>query len=285
MQEFFVEKESVTLDSCPIHATLQSHDFKKQVISAHIHSAIEFLIVKEGSYDICVDEQRFCANPGDMVMLRSNTIHHSYNTSDNSAYYVVKVRPSLIAELSDGKADSSYLLFFALDTDRKCFWTKEEMQNTPLGVAVNRFVDEFEHDKSAKTIALTIAMSSVLLEILRWDGAVQKKREASSEEVTRRIYDVLLYINKNYNQPITATECAELAGMSYSYFSRTFVKTVGKSFKEYLNVTRINHAQKALMSKDMTVTEVASHCGFDNVSYFISVYKRIRGVTPRTERK
>ena len=110
MQEFFVEKESVTLDSCPIHAVLQSHSMKKQVIRPHIHSAIEFLIVKEGSYDICVDEQRFSAHPGDMVLLRSNTIHHSYSTSEKSSYYVIKVRPSLLAELSDGKADGGYRL-------------------------------------------------------------------------------------------------------------------------------------------------------------------------------
>ena len=284
MQEFFVEKESVTLDSCPIHAVLQSHSMKKHVISPHIHSAIEFLIVKEGSYDICVDEQRFCAHPGDMVLLRSNTIHHSYSTSENSSYYVIKVRPSLLAELSDGKADGGYLLFFTLDTDRKCFWTAHELEDTPLGIAVKRCVREFEENFFAKSIALTVAMSTILLEILREGGVSENKNEVSSEAVTRRIYDVLLYINKNYNQPITALECAQLAGMSYSYFSRTFAKTVGKSFKEYLNVTRVNHAQKALMSKDMTVTETAAHCGFDNVSYFISVYKRIRGVTPRAEK-
>ncbi len=285
MQEFFVEKESVTLESCPISATLQTHGFKKQVIKPHIHSAIEFLIVKEGSYDICVDEQRFSALPGDMVLLRSNTIHHSYSTCEKSSYYVIKVRPSLLAELSDGKADSAYLLFFALDTDRKCFWTAKELKGTPLGDAVIRFMNEFESDAPARSIALTVSMSSILLEILREGNLTEGVNEGSGEAVTRRIYDVLLYINQNYNQPITAAECARIAGMSYSYFSRSFVKTVGKSFKEYLNITRINHAQKALMSKDMTVTETAAHCGFDNVSYFISVYKKIKGVTPKADVK
>lgn len=285
MKDFFIEKESSTLEHSPIHATLQSHDSKKQIIRPHIHSAIEFLIVKSGSYTIYVDELRFSAYPGDMVLLRSNTIHHTYSTSDVSSYYVIKVRPSLTAELSDGRDDSKYLLFFALNTDRKCFWSKDELSNTSLGDAVDRFVCEFNQRSPARSIALTAAIAQILVEILR-EGETDNDNVAksSSEDVTRRIYDTLLYINKNYNQPITAADCAQLSGMSVSYFSRSFHKTVGKTFKEYLNFTRINHAQKALMSKDMTVTETSAHCGFDNVSYFISVYKKIKGVTPKEDK-
>ena len=44
MQEFFVEKESLTLDSCPIHAVLQSHSMKKHVISPVLRLLIKILI-------------------------------------------------------------------------------------------------------------------------------------------------------------------------------------------------------------------------------------------------
>lgn len=285
MKDFYVEKESVRLDTCPIHATLQSHSKKREVIRPHIHSAIEFLIVKSGSYDIFVDERRYSAHPGDMVMLRSNTIHQTYSTTELSSYYVVKVRATLPSELSGGSDDSKYLLFFALDADSRCFWTRAELDGTPLGRAVADFTSEYESDGVGRVIAMSAAMARVLVEIMREDSArVDALGSRGSEDVTRRIYDTLLYINKNYNQPITAADCARLAGMSYSHFSRTFHKTVGKSFKEYLNFTRINHARKALMSKDMTVTEVAAHCGFDNVSYFISLYKKIKGTTPHKEK-
>ena len=82
------------------------------------------------------------------------------------------------------------------------------------------------------------------------------------------------------NQNITAEDCSKIACMSYSYFSRSFRAVTGKNFKEYLNQVRVAHAEKALLTSDKSVTEVAAHCGYDNVSYFISVYKRIKGVTP-----
>lgn len=285
MRDFFVEKESKQLDSCPVYAQLQSAGTRRQVIRPHIHSAIELLIVKSGSYRVYVGDRGYSAHPGDLVLLRSNTIHHTYSTDENgSSYYVIKVRPSLLAELSDG-GDSGCLLFFALHREGlKCFWTARELDGTALGHAVSRFADEFENGGFAKSIAVTLAVSSILLGVLR-EGSPRQEPDTAPEGVTRRIYDTLLYINKNYNQPITALECSEAAGMSYSYFSRCFRAVVGKSFKEYLNITRINHAQKALMSTDMTVTETAAHCGFDNVSYFISVYKRLKGKTPHNERK
>ncbi len=288
MKEYFIEKENKRLDNSPIYAQLQSTDKKKQIIRPHIHSAIEILIVKSGAYYVYVGERKYKAQPGDMVLLRSNTIHHTYSISESgSSYYVIMVRPSLIAELSDGNNDSKLLLFFALDREQlKCFWTKAEMENTPLGHAVKHFTEEFDEKIFARTIALTIAISGIMLEILREGNKTNDGTPTVTDEnTTRRIYDTLLFINKNYKQPITAYECAVYAGMSYSYFSRTFRAVIGKTFKEYLNFTRINHAQKALMSTDMTVTEIAANCGYDNVSYFISVYKRIKGTTPYTNKK
>jgi len=71
-----------------------------------------------------------------------------------------------------------------------------------------------------------------------------------------------------------------MAYMSYSYFSRCFYRITGKSFKEYLNLTRINRAEKAILTTDKSVTEIAGDCGFNSVSYFISTYKKLKGVTP-----
>lgn len=288
MQDFFIEKESKRLDTCPVDTNLQAVERKKQIIRPHIHSAIEILIVKEGAYSIFVGGRQYTAYPGDMVLLRSSTIHHTYSIKESrSSYYVIKVRPSLLAELSDGEGDSKALLFFSLDKpSRKCFWTAEETKKTRLFEIVTRYKAEFENKNKGRSIALTLCVADMLLEILRSES---EKEEESKQDITdstiRRIYEVLIYINSNYSLPITAQECSEKAGMSYSYFSRTFKAVVGKSFKEYLNFTRINHAQKTLLSTDKTVTETAALCGFDNVSYFISVYKKIKGVTPLSNRK
>ena len=84
---------------------------------------------------------------------------------------------------------------------------------------------------------------------------------------------------------IGVQDCSRVACMSYSYFSRSFRAITGKNFKEYLNQIRVAHAEKALLTTDRSVTEVANHCGYDNVSYFISVYKHLKGETPHATAK
>ena len=90
---------------------------------------------------------------------------------------------------------------------------------------------------------------------------------------------------KNYNNDISALDCAKAVNISYSYFSRTFQKITGKQFRRYLNEIRINHAEKLMMLTNRSITEIAMECGFNDVSYFISQYKSLRGVTPNKFRK
>jgi len=68
--------------------------------------------------------------------------------------------------------------------------------------------------------------------------------------------------------------------MSYSYFSRSFRRVTGLSFKKYLNQTRINRAEQMLLTGNGSVSEIAMECGYNSISYFISVYKSIKGTTP-----
>ena len=59
----------------------------------------------------------------------------------------------------------------------------------------------------------------------------------------------------------------------------------GKSFREYLNMTRINRAQQMLLTTNKSVTEISSACGYNNVSHFIATYRQIKGITPKSAGK
>ncbi len=283
MNEYFVESHIKALESGPVDAYLQSGTSRRCFCRAHIHTAIEMLIVKTGTFEIYANDRKYTANAGDMVLIRSNTIHHTYSLTDSAAYYVIRMRPSFLAELSNGKEDSRLMLFFSVDKETlPCFFPKSQTDGTPLGDAIFKCTQECEGGGIAGSIAKSLYAAQILLEILR---ATETDVQSVHENTTKCIYDVIMHVNKNYASPITAADCSAIAKMSYSYFSRTFKAVIGKSFKEYLNETRINHAQKILLSTDKTVTETASLCGFDNVSYFISVYKKHKGETPYATKK
>ena len=50
---------------------------------------------------------------------------------------------------------------------------------------------------------------------------------------------------------------------------------------EYLKLYRIERAARKLINTDMSVTEVALSCGFNDFSYFIKTFHKYKGVTPK----
>ena len=50
-----------------------------------------------------------------------------------------------------------------------------------------------------------------------------------------------------------------------------------KSPVEYLNLYRIERASRKLLNSDMSVTDVAFACGFNDLSYFIKTFKAVKG--------
>jgi iron complex transport system substrate-binding protein len=108
------------------------------------------------------------------------------------------------------------------------------------------------------------------------DGTVHK---------SNLIFDSIVYINRNLDKKLTEENIAREFGVSYSHFSREFKKATGRTFKDYIVDTRMNHAEQLLVNTDLQVSEIAASCGYSNISYFISLYKKIKGKTPLKERK
>ena len=73
---------------------------------------------------------------------------------------------------------------------------------------------------------------------------------------------------------------AAQVGLNPSYFSTYFKQICGSSFKEYLNMVRVEEAKRLLANTDYSILDIAIAIGFDNQSYFSKVFKRVTGVTP-----
>ena len=73
--------------------------------------------------------------------------------------------------------------------------------------------------------------------------------------------------------------------MSPAYFSAFFIRKTGVGFKEYVNVKRIEKAQKYLLETTDSINVISEKCGFLSPSYFISVFKKRMGISPGAYRK
>ena len=100
----------------------------------------------------------------------------------------------------------------------------------------------------------------------------------------RRTY-IYKYINENFRNRITLDELAGRVHLDAAYLSRIFKKKFGIPPIEYVIRQRLDYARSLVLNTDMTATQIASYCGYNNVSFFIAAYKKEYGSTPYRHRR
>ena len=83
-----------------------------------------------------------------------------------------------------------------------------------------------------------------------------------------------------YDKEITLDVLAQKCMMSNTNFRRVFKSVYGVSPIEHLIKIRLNRAKQLLLHTTLTVSEIATICGFNEVSYFSRIFKKRYSKTP-----
>ncbi|MBG9794378.1 hypothetical protein ABD76_18445 [Paenibacillus dendritiformis] len=90
----------------------------------------------------------------------------------------------------------------------------------------------------------------------------------------------LVYIHQHlYDQDLSLEKAASQIYVSRHYYSRMFQKYVGMGFKEYIMRKRIEKA-KSLLKNGHSVTDVCYAIGYNDLTHFQKLFKRIVGINP-----
>jgi AraC-like DNA-binding protein len=100
-----------------------------------------------------------------------------------------------------------------------------------------------------------------------------------------RMNRVCAFIEARLGETVFLGEAARMAHLSEGAFSRFFRAHTGKTFPAYVNELRVGRACRLLAEGDLSVTEVAFACGFENLSNFNRQFRRLKGLTPRDYRR
>lgn len=95
----------------------------------------------------------------------------------------------------------------------------------------------------------------------------------------QRIVQAKLFIDKNYAENIDLNNISDEAYFSKFHFIRIFKKIYGKTPHQYLTFVRIEKAT-LLLRTGKPVSEVCYAVGFESLSSFGSLFKRIVGSSP-----
>ena len=96
---------------------------------------------------------------------------------------------------------------------------------------------------------------------------------------------VLRQVTQDLTKRFTCAGAAQVAGLERAYFSKRFRSVMSVSFSTWNARVRVEEAKRLLHAIDLSITAISASVGYDDVTTFERVFKRLEGICPREHRR
>ena len=244
----------------------------------HWHRETELIRIREGRLSLYIDEREIAAQAGDLMLISGGAIHGG--EPQDCVYDCVVFDAALLLSADACKRALKDVLSHSIFLKGEAVAGGEAFSG-----AVRRLFDHCDAGVAGNELNVLGALYELFgsLTERRFDAQVDA-RSLRFGQRAEQLKPALEYIETHYGQPISLETLARLTGMSPKYFCRFFRAIVHRSPIDYVNYYRVECASHFLTASDMSVAEIAQHCGYNDSSFFIKQFRKYKGITPRRYR-
>lgn len=246
-------------DDMPTTSCFQSHN---NHCFPHFHSSIEMVYVHSGALIAMLDGEIVCVQAGQLLIV-SGYMVHTYRTETENDVTVLIIPTTFVPSLQKTLRDNVFC-------SNCCNVTENKKIRTLLHMICDGWTDYSLETKRGLSYTL---LGMLITQV----GLSPRAADSRSLGV---IKDVLIYLQSNYQSPISLETLSQQFGYSKSRFSHLFNETLGCSPGVFINSLRCQHAARVMMESDMTLLEVAMNAGFECPRTFYRAFKQYYGQTP-----
>ncbi len=247
----------------------------------HYHDYIELLYAFDTDAVVWSGGEKNSFRTGDLVIINSGE-SHSFTYNRDSYYFCIKFLPQILYADETSLFEFRFVIPFLLENSRQKIFRTNELCGTDVKGLVSEIMEEWDSMDSAFELIIRANILKIFAGIFRhWHQINILPKTAN---MTNTLKTALQYVDENFST-VTEAEVAKHCNVSYNHFSYLFKNAIGKSFVEYVTFLRLREAEKLLLSTDKSITEIANMSGFSTSSYFISNFRKHKGLTPRQFRE
>ncbi len=165
--------------------------------------------------------------------------------------------------------------YWKLDSENYFFYN-----NMALASTINKLIKECMSTDSTKDILADLTLQELLVRIIQTQSLKTIDNGLLSDP-NNPITPVITYIRSNLKETINLKHLSEKACMSTTSFYRFFKRELGMSPIEFVLNEKIKYAKNLLKNPGIQINEVCYMAGFEDCNYFIRLFKKYEGITPK----
>lgn len=157
--------------------------------------------------------------------------------------------------------------------------------DVPIHQLIVRLIHIFTEDNRAKEVFANFVIQELVVRLMQTQARTLLLSPTTTFANVNRLAHVAQYINKHLHRSLQIRELADEACMSEPSFYRTFKQTFGMTPVDYINQQRIALASQLLRTTNRCLGDISVECGFNNLTYFMKLFRREIGSSPTQYRK
>ena len=281
MKSVNIDKQNISVSRR--HAVYFSHMTDIPVSSSHpfhLHDYTEVIVYVSGKVDCILGGKFYSLSPMDVVVVRANELHKIIIKAEEPYERFYIGFPTGCFSFMDRVPDP--LADLEKQNGVFSFSKPTAMRLLAFLRRIAEYLEQEDEEYDIPVFTETLRFLRLLKQAMEDDEAGDcdgnpMARPQTVEMALRQLEEHLPDLN-------SVKELADRCGVTPAYLSDLFSRSMKVPLKQYITAKKIAMAKEHLLAgEDVTTTAFA--CGFCTVSHFITVFRRVTGMTPNVYRK
>lgn len=256
-------------------------EYHKGFVNWHKQPTVEISVITEGAVKVNVLEHEYIVTENDGFFIMPGFLHSIQPVPgyESSKYFTLIFYPEILYGARDSYYDKAYYSPIANCNTPFFLFSKEDAWTAEIFPKLKWIAENF----SETSPAFRLKTQHILQDIwaLFAGNLLDRTEPSSALHDTKKILNIISWLHRHYQEKFSLTELAKSVSMSRNECCRYFKHMMNMTITEYLLEYRLSKAAALLESSELSITEIGEQAGFCDVSYFIKMFRRRTGMTPK----
>ncbi|PLS02859.1 AraC family transcriptional regulator [Neobacillus cucumis] len=258
-------------------------------VPMHIHQYIELIYVYQGKCSVIMEDHEINMTEGGFIMIDKNTPHTIKKISKSDIVIEMKLKhdylsTGFLSRFTNKSIISQFLIDSVIDSRRanNYLYFPFEVRSKVVGIMEQIMCEHFEKDVFT-TEMIDAYLFILFTELIRHSNSSNIKERDDMKQKDAIVLEFLKYIDDRFKD-CSLTEMADHYKYHPNYISAVLKKATGKSFKDLLQIQRLNKAALYLCNSDLPIPDISEEVGYSSLSFFYKKFNEVYFQTPKEYR-